>query len=485
MNQKVCLLMLALIIALSGLEAPAAQAAGAQDYMYSYWGESVPGPSAYVPSRTIDGRTLGVGPLSGPSDLVAADRIYILDAGNNRIVMANRDWSGVKVIDSFVRDGKPDHFRNPQGIFVTGQGMIYVADTENHRVVQLDKDGSFVRTIETPVSDVLRKGFEFFPVKVAVDKANRMYVVGRGVFDGLIEFDADGKFTKFTGANRVKVDVLDYFWKSLSTKAQRERLEQFIPVEFSNLDLDAEGFIYTTTSERGSLTPIKRLNPSGIDILRREGYYSPQGDLEYTYTSNGGSSIFMDIDVNEYGVYSALDIKRGRIFTYSDDGDLLYIFGKLGKQEGTFKVPVAIERLGEDIMVLDRDLNEITLFEPTLFGQRVNAAVQLYYEGREQESAQAWEDVLRLNANYEIAYIGIGKSLLRQEKNEEAMHYFKLGMTRSYHSKAFERHRKDVLRDHFGSVLSGISVLVLLIVFYRIVKRRRKARLDAHVHGTS
>ncbi len=446
----------------------------------------MPAPAAYVPGRVIDGNSLGIGAFNSPVDLFVDEKnqIYVLDSGNHRIIIMNAAWEPIRVIDSFQRNGVQDQFRNPQGIFVTGNGAIYVADTDNRRIVELRQDGSFEREIGAPVSDVLRQGFEYFPMKVAVDKANRVYVVGRGVFDGLIEFDADGKFTKFTGANRVKVDVLDYFWKSLSTRAQRDRLEQFIPVEFSNLDLDDGGFIYTTTSERNSLTPIKRLNPSGIDILRREGYYSPQGDLQYTFGTNGGSSIFMDIDVNEYGMYSALDIKNGRIFTYSDDGDLLYVFGKIGKQAGTFKVPVAIERIGDQMMVLDRDMNQITVFEPTQFGQSVNEAVRLYYEGQEEQSARAWEEVLRTNANYEIAYIGIGKALLRQERNQEAMEYFKLGMSRTYHSKAYERYRKEVLRDKLGLFLTGASALVLLVMVYRFVKRRRKARLDAYVHRT-
>lgn len=135
-------------------------------------------------------------------------------------------------------------------------------------------------------------------------------------------------------------------------------------------------------------------------------------------------------------------------------------------------------------MVLDRDMNQITVFEPTQFGQSVNEAVRLYYEGQEEQSARAWEEVLRTNANYEIAYIGIGKALLRQERNQEAMEYFKLGMSRTYHSKAYERYRKEVLRDKLGLFLTGASALVLLVMVYRFVKRRRKARLDAYVHRT-
>ena len=34
-----------------------------------------------------------------------------------------------------------------------------------------------------------------------------------GVFDGFMEFNADGTFTTFIGANRVHVDPIEYIWK--------------------------------------------------------------------------------------------------------------------------------------------------------------------------------------------------------------------------------------------------------------------------------
>ena len=66
----------------------------------------------------------------------------------------------------------------------------------------------------------------------------------------MMEFDADGTFIGFIGTNLVKFSPADPFWKRISTKAQREQMQQFIPLEFNNVDVDADGFIYTTTSEK-------------------------------------------------------------------------------------------------------------------------------------------------------------------------------------------------------------------------------------------
>src|SRR5690625_7742375 len=94
----------------------------------------------------------------------------------------------------------------------------------------------------------------------------------------------------------------------------------------------------------------------------------------FPYTTlfrSAGSSTFVDIDVNEYGVYSALDYKRGRVFTYDEDGNLLYIFGQIGEQRGTFRSPVASARMNDDMHVLDKGFNWLTRVEPTQFGSLV------------------------------------------------------------------------------------------------------------------
>ena len=77
----------------------------------------------------------------------------------------------------------------------------------------------------------------------------------------------------YTGANKVTFKPVDYFWRMVATREQRARMALFIPIEFNNLDLDGDGFIYTTNSERNTQTPIQRLNPTGTDVIRKNGYH--------------------------------------------------------------------------------------------------------------------------------------------------------------------------------------------------------------------
>ncbi|WP_238649492.1 NHL repeat-containing protein [Paenibacillus piscarius] len=477
---KAGLLALCCLVSLGlGSELASAESA-APSYNYSYWGNNVAAPSAYEAVTLITGASAGAGGFKNPQDLqVTSDQqTYVMDTGNNRFVVLDQDYRMVTAVDSFQLNGKSEQFNNPQGIYVTQQKEVYVADTGNKRIVHFDNKLNAIGVIEAPKSELLPANFEFQPVRVAVDQADRIYVMSAGVFDGFMEFSADGVFKSFTGANRVRVDAVEYFWKSISTKAQREQMVMYTPTEFTNLDINHEGFLYATNGDEFG-DPIKKLNAQGADILRREGYYKPVGDLMYN-TRSGGAPRLIDIDVSDSEMYSVLDASRGRIFTYNGDGYLMYIFGGIGNRLGEFNTPVAIEHSGDDILVLDQALGEITLFQTTEYGRLLNSAVRSYYSGDEEAAYRQFSEVVNLNANMEYAYAGIGKAYLRKGEYKEAAAYFKRSMDRSNYSKAFLLYRKEVLRGQFSTIMTAAVALVILwlgLRMYRSMKARKKVEL--------
>jgi len=111
----------------------------------------------------------------------------------------------------------------------------------------------------------------------------------------------------------------------------------------------------------------------------------------------------------------------------------------------------------------------------------VNEAVKNYHHGNDKESAEYWEKVLRLDANYEVAYVGIGKARLMEGKNKEAMAYFKNGNSKKYYSKAFKRYRQEMLRDYFGFIMSTIVLIPLLYIGYKLYRSFRRRRANAVV----
>lgn len=446
-----------------------------ESYNYNYWKEAVPAPAAYVPKQSISGTDLGIGELLEPSDMVVANGlIYIVDSGNNRIICLDEMWNVKRVITSFDNEGNADSFKSPSGVYADGDGYLYIADTENKRIVVLNGEGELKMIIAHPESDILAEGFTFFPVKITVDKAKRVYVVARGVYEGIMQFDEAGLFIGYVGTNKVLRDYTEIFWRLFSTKAQKAQMVLFIPTEFSNIDIDEKGFVYATNIDPDSQEPVKRLNPSGEDVLKRFGYFDVKGDIRFR--PSVGPSKLIDVKVLGNGMYSVLDTTQGKIFTYDDEGDLLYVYGSKGNQDGTFKTPVAVEQVGNQRVVLDRGKGSIVVFEPTKFGSSVNEAVKLHYLGEDTLAVPIWEEVLRLNANYDIAYIGIGKSLLMEKNNKEALEYFKLGMDRKHYSVAFKRYRREVMKEHFGTFLTVLMILIAIWAAFKLTGKWRKKR---------
>jgi len=449
-------------------------AAPSRSYIYDYWAEVVPTPNAYVPTKVITGRDLGLGRFSSPHDLSVdtEGNIYVLDSGNNRIVVLNSDFAVVKIIDSFDNQGVSDGFNGPRGIYVTDQGRIYIADTGNARVVELTSDGELVRMILAPEVDdqgIIGEDFRYVPTKVAVDPTGRVYVLVADEYEGLLSFTKRGDFTGFVGAPRVTPKIIDVIWRSLSTREQRERSSLFLPTEYANMDVDHKGLILAVETNK-----IRRLNPAGDDVLIYRTTLPPQGDLKFPgLWDRGGQlagratyvdrSTFVDVVSGLFGTYSVLDGNRGRVFTYDQVGRLLYVFGGPGQQTGLVVNPVAIDMLGDKVLVLDRSTEAITVYEPTLYGTAILKALGYYQAGLYEESTRMWQQVLKLNTNYSIAYAGIGDALLRQERYVEAMRHYRLGDDRIGYSEAFSYARKEAVDKWFGVVITAVIVLIIVI----------------------
>ena len=141
---------------------------------------------------------------------------------------------------------------------------------------------------------------------------------------------------------------------------------------------------------------------------------------------------------------------------------MLFAFGGNGNLDGCFKMPVAIEHMGLDLLVLDSQDCSFTLFTPTQFGNLIFQAIEEFQSGLYYESGETWKEVLNLNGNYDLAYIGIGRSLLRQERYKEAMEYFKLKWDDVNYSKAFKQYRKEWVEENI--VLIVLAVFLILCV---------------------
>ena len=462
-------------------------------YNYDYWGDVQDCPDLYTVSKVFTSADLGLETrMNNPQGLyVNGDLIYVCDTGNNRILEIRRHSAEnleiVRIIDSFTGDVENTSFLAPTDVAVSEAGNFFIADKGNARILKLDPDLHYLMQFDKPVDNTLDPAIAFQPDKIAVDSAERVYCVATGINKGLVKYENDGVFSGFVGATKVTFDFMDYLWKRFATQAQRAQMESFVPTEYDNLYMDYEGFIYACTGavtaddlRAGNADAVRKLNLMGNDILVRNGEWGIYGDL---YMGSGGGyegpSYFSDVTCMENDIFVCLDRNRGRLFGYDDQGRMVFAFGGNGNMDGYFRRPVGIEHMGHELYVLDALDCSVTSFVPTLFGELVYTAVEEFDKGDYEASREAWEKVMVMDGNYDLAYIGIGRALLRQEKYREAMDYFEVKYDAENYSKAYKQYRKEWVEEHIGWIIAAVLILFLVpFVFKRVRKIREELRTD-------
>lgn len=313
MKKIVRISVFALLFAMLFTTAASASSAYAT-YTYSSGGFVLESPDAYSVDTIVDGDYIGVS-LAKPVDIeVDKDgNVYIVDADNACVYVLDSYYKHSFTINSFNNEqGVADGFANPQGVFVTDE-YIYVCDTDNARIVMFDKSGNFVKTVAQPVSNLFEEDAIYKPVAVAVDQYGRMFIVSSTTYQGVIVMGDDGAFYGFIGAQAVSGgSTLGKLWEKLRSSSQKATEDENVSTEFNNITIDEDNFIYVTTdtidenaqqaaisSSDGTYAPVKKLNAMGTDVLRRNGFFAPSGEVvvstSSTATITGASQIVLSL----------------------------------------------------------------------------------------------------------------------------------------------------------------------------------------------
>ena len=444
-----------------------------QSFTYDKWGNAVPAPNGYFPEQSIQGNDIGYGAFSAPTDLfyyADGQELYVADSGNNRIVVMTEDYEPVAELVTFTYNGEELTLNNPTGVFVR-EDTIYIADQNNARILICDKQGVVSAVYGRPESTLLTEDFVYKPSKVVVDRYGKIYVQAVGAYEGLLCLDENGGLINYFGANKVEMTakmVVQKIWRMFMTQAQVDAMQNFVPIEYSNVFLDYEDFIYATAAASENNTNlITKLNPLGINIFTTKG----TGTGQWYQNSN-----FTDITVDENDLITVVDTIRCKIYQCDENGNLMFAFGGKGNQLGLFQTPSSIAQVGDRLLVLDSTKNNITEFRLTSFGRTVQEAIGLYNEGRYEENIEPWQEVIKRDVNYLLAYTGIGKAYYQLEDYKQAMEYFELANDKQGYSDAYKEYSLEVMRANFGWIVAGIVVLIVVIVVLRRLWRHRKSR---------
>ena len=475
MKKIICILLLLLIIPTT------ASAAEYPSYSYLENGGLAAAPQGFVVEDTLFCEDFGAESFKNASDITADEEGNLYVSATEKNAVAIRFKNGkTELITTFTVNGKEEHFNSPQGLFVQG-GKLYVCDYGNNRIVVIKQSDKTACVIEDVESSMLDSDFVFSPKRLAVDGYGRIYCVSYGQYNGLMVFEKNGDFTGFVGANKAKVDLIDWVWRKLSTDAQQAQQSIFIPTEFSSVAVDENNFIYTTTSTVDSYTPaesepIRKQSPNGDNILSYEDEKYPIGDRRFSLNGEtySGPSRFVDVAVWNGGFYSGIDQTRNRIFTYDSTGNLLFVYGGVGESEGYFSLPTAATVCNDKLYVLDAKTGVITVLAPSVYAKRVITAVNYTTAGNFQNALTAWQNVLSLNSNCELAYLNISRILLDNDDYDGAMKNARLANNQKAYSEAFTLRRAEIIGENIGYiVVFGLLAVLALVIIVKLCKRFR------------
>lgn len=464
---------------------PVFAASSYQTYTYTTFGISAPSPDAYTPYKTYHAKDIGLAGanLDNLTDIEVDDKnnVYLADPGNNRILILDPYLQYKSAIQTFVNEeGIRDKLAEPNGVFVTAE-KIFVADTNNSRIVVFDRNGSFLYQLREPQSTVFPTGSIYKPIAIAVDNAERIYVVSSTTYMGVIVLDSQGEFQNFIGSQTVSVSALELMWRSFMSAKQRALTKKNVSTEYNNITIDEDGFVYVTTSSikeesqytsiRGDTTyaPVKKLNASGTDVMTHNGFFGPYGEVATNAigrsTNETGVSRVVDAAVGPEGTWSLIDDKRSRVYTYDDSGNLLFAFGAKGQMLGNLSTVSGITYQDSKILLLDKSDASITVFNRTEYGDVLISALQHNNDRQYDLAVSDWETILQYNNNFDTAYIGIGQSYFRSGNWSKAMEYFDFAADTDNYNNAFKMWRQEWISKY------ALVIPVVIIVFFILLAK--------------
>lgn len=435
-----------------------ASANQATSYTYAadengYW---VRTQDAYLPDKTVT--ELG---LSAPEDLFIDENnmLYIADTGNRRIV--KYDIAEGKMAAELTSN----EFTAPRGVFVTADGDIYVADSGAKAVLIFGADFELKNKLERPDAPIFADT-NYEPKRVAVDGGGNVYLIGEGVYNGVIQLAKTGEFLGYFAVNDADLTFAQRLQQLIFTRAQLANLVDINPTVFANVFVDRSGIVYTATSGTNK-NGMKKHSTNGGNMFKSNVWsYDTLTDL---YVDDSGL------------IYTCSS--EGYINIYSKNGEEIFSFGSYVTTvdiSGLFtSLPSIAVDVDGNIWAVDGSKGYLQSFKPTEYAQMVYTAMDLYEEGRYEEAMEKWNQVLKLNQMSILAHNGVGKAYLHAEDYEASLEHFKVANNKDFYSQSFWEVRNKWLQKWLGPILIIVVVLLVIKKIVGLIDRKKGGHLAA------
>lgn len=492
-------------------------------YWYNFTGKTnrvVPTKPMYTVGKVITSLDLSCTGASTIDDshVSSSGITYVLDGGASRIIVLDQEYNIIREITAVVMEnGTRLDFWKAKGIFVDEYENLFIADTQHQRVLKCDAEGNFIRVYELPkegTSDarLIPDGFNYQPIKVAVDQKGYVYILSNGSYYGAILYSPEDKFLGFYGANDVPAtftQALTTLWNRLfMNNEKRAEMTRSLPYTFSDLWVDGEGFVYTATSstnEPGQTAQIKRLNPGGTNILPSDSINFVDDEIgNNVLTKSVRFQSLVGVAADDDGFIYTIDTTYGRVYVYDSECNLISTFGgglKGGNQDGTFynACSISYNKETQDVIITDNSQDTITIFNITDYGKLIKSAQAKTVVGDYEEAMAEWTEVLAADRNCQMAYAGLarayyamGKTAATEEEAsvnyDKAIELAQQGYDRETYSLAFASVRTEWLRDNFTLVIVVAVVILAALIALLVYSTKRKMRLvkneKAHIATT-
>lgn len=394
--------------------------------------------------------------MRSPEDIFIHDgNMYIADTGNSRIVKYHMTTGRVDFLGEA-------YLSQPMGVCVSDNGTVYIADYGKCEIIILTATGDLLDTIPRPQNQIYGASTSYKPQKVALDSFGNLYVTSEGTHEGILQFDLNGNFAGFFGANQTRsLTFMEWIQDSFFTREQKEKLFFRNPDRIVNVDVARDNLVYSVT-QLNWRNALKKLNMAGINILRR--------------SQIDGDNYFVDVAIGKGGEMFAVTDK-GAITEYDNDGRYLFAFGGRAISADRNGLTAVASGIAIDdqyhIYVLDKQRGIVQPYAPTPFAMSIHEGLEHYRQGRYAKAANIWQEFIRLTPRASFPHWGYGLALWQMGDYQNAKYELELVGDLEYASDALWEIRNDWLMKNLGTLLICLVAIYIMFVILKQLRKRR------------